>query len=588
MKTHRPKIIELSVGEWEEILQHAESGPLSEAERETLKAMGETYLHLLTLLEDRRTTIDRLRKIVFGSSSEKTKDLFDKIQAAGEASGGHEAAPTAGAAQAQESDQAQASDPAPASEPAKRKGHGRNGADAYPGAERVRVPHESLKPGDPCPACTNGTIYPSVPAVLVRIVGRAPVQATVYEQQRLRCNLCGKVFTAALPEGVDTEKYDATSASMIALLKYGSGLPFHRLEGLQGNVGIPLPASTQWDIVNEAAEKIAPVYAELVRQAAQGEVLYNDDTTMKILDLMGKRAKARAFAEAATACAEGAPVDAQDTSARREKSPSPKDRTGIYTSGLVSTGEGRTIALFFTGRRHAGENLADVLRHRAEELSLPIQMCDGLSRNLPEGFKTILANCNAHSRRKFVDVAANFPEACLHVLDILGKVYANDALAGERNLSPKERLAFHQAESRPLLDELQGWLTQQFDERLVEPNSGLGEAMTYMLKHWDKLTLFLREPGAPLDNNICERALKRAILHRKNAMFYKTEHGAWVGDLYMSLIHTCQLCGANPFDYLTELGNHADELSQDPPHWMPWNYRATLAAAVPANPSHVA
>ena len=131
------------------------------------------------------------------------------------------------------------------------------------------------------------------------------------------------------------------------------------------------------------------------------------------------------------------------------------------------------------------------------------------------------------------------------------------------------------------MEELHAWLTRQFEERLVEPNSSLGGAIAYMLKHWEKLTLFLRVPGAPLDNNICERALKKAILHRKNALFYKTANGAHVGDLFMSLIHTCELCGANPFDYLTELERHAGRAGRESPgtgcpgttgkHWKEWN-----------------
>jgi transposase len=398
------------------------------------------------------------------------------------------------------------------------------------------------------------------PGVLVRIVGQAPVQARVYELQKLRCNLCGKVFTAQAPEGVGAEKYDATSGSMIALLKYGSGLPFNRLEGLQGNLGIPLPASTQWDMVHATARKLASAYEELIRQAAQGEVLHNDDTTMKILALMGKRAQHEALAE--------------DTPQRK----------GMFTSGIVSTKEGRTIALFFTGRHHAGENLAEVLAHRAAALGPPIQMCDALSRNLPGELKTLLGNCLAHGRRQFVDVIEHFPEECRYVLETLGKVYKNDEVARERNLSPQERLQFHQAESGPLMEELKRWLSRQFEERRVEPNSGLGEAISYMLRHWEKLTLFLRKPGAPLDNNVCERALKLAILHRKNALFYKTENGAHVGDLFMSLIHTCRLGGIDSFDYLTELQRHAAELASDPAKWMPWNYREMLKpAASPPN-----
>ena len=111
----------------------------------------------------------------------------------------------------------------------------------------------------------------------------------------------------------------------------------------------------------------------------------------------------------------------------------------------------------------------------------------------------------------------------------------------------------------------------------MEPNSGLGQAISYLLKHWEKLTLFLRAAGAPIDNNLVERALKKAILHRKNSLFYKTRKGAEMGDLFMSLIHTCELNGVNPFDYLTELQRHAEELKRNPSEWMPWNYRETLA-----------
>ena len=204
-------------------------------------------------------------------------------------------------------------------------------------------------------------------------------------------------------------------------------------------------------------------------------------------------------------------------------------------------------------------------------------MCDALTRNLPGELKTILANCLTHGRRQFVDVAERFPEECQHVLEMLAVVYHNDAIARERNLSPEERLLFHQAESGPTMEELHVWLGRQFDERRVEPNSALGKAISYLLRHWEKLTLFLRVAGAPLDNNVCERALKKAIRHRRNSLFYKTPHGAHVGDMFMSLIATCELCAANPFDYLTELDRHAARAASNPAAWMPWKYRGTLA-----------
>jgi len=490
-------------------------------------------------LEKKRVSIQRLKQLLFGATTETTRKVLQKIldQAGGQDKSGHEA------------DQGQP--PEPREKP---HGHGRNGAETYVGAEKVCVPHESLKPGDPCPICKNGTVYESVePGRLVRIKGQAPLGATVYEVQKLRCHLCGEIFTARTPPGVGTEKYDAESASMIALLKYGTGLPFNRLERLEGSLGIPLPATTQWGIVERSSHQLEPALDELIRQAAQGDIFHNDDTGAKILALTGR------------------PQDRIDSDL-----PDLPDRTGVFTSSILSILAAYRIALFFTGRRHAGENLAAVLQQRASELGLPIQMCDALSRNLPEPLKTILANCLSHGRRQFVDVAVNFPEECLYVLQILKVVYTNDAVAKDQEMSPEQRLAFHKAESKPKMDELERWLIAQIEQKKVEPNSSLGKAIAYMRNHWNELTLFLRQPGAPLDNNVCERALKKAILHRKNAYFYKTEKGAHVGDLFMSLIHTCELNGVNPFDYLTELLKHADELAAHPADWMPWNYRNTL------------
>jgi hypothetical protein len=259
-------------------------------------------------------------------------------------------------------------------------------------------------------------------------------------------------------------------------------------------------------------------------------------------------------------------------------------RTGVFTTGIVAQRQDHRIALFFTGPKHAGENLADVLVHRAATLAAPIQMCDALSRNLPGELETILANCLAHSRRRFVDVVNDFPDECRHLLETLRDVYKHDTLARQQKLSPEERLRLHQAESGPLMDNLEEWLREQVEEKKVEPNSGLGEAIGYMRKHWTKLTLFLRVPGAPLDNNICERALKKAILHRKNALFYKTQNGAHVADVFMSLIHTAELNGQNAFNYLVALQRHHEEVAANPGDWLPWTYQETLRLAKPEVP----
>jgi transposase len=558
--------IEIDMSQLDEILRRVDANELTDGDCEAIRTLCKAYVQLTELLKDKNTSLARLRKLLFGLQTEKTKAVIGN--------GKDSPLPPSQATSAPETESVSSTD---AKNVAKSplKGHGRNGADAYTGAEKVVVRHKSLQPGDPCPKCEEGTVYETGrPGVLVRLVGQSPIQAKIYELQKLRCNLCSEVFTAQSPEGVGTAKYDATSGSMIALLKYGSGMPFNRMEGLQEGLGIPLPASTQWDIVEAKAKTVEPAFEELIRQAADGEVVYNDDTTVKILEMMGQRAKAAAFAEDSSK---------EDAEVSSKKKP---ERRGLFTSGIVSTREGRKIALFFSGRQHAGENLKDVLLHRAEMLAAPIQMCDALSRNLPADLETIVAHCLAHGRRQFVDVAEQFPEECRYVLESLSVIYRNDAIARERNLSPSARRHFHQSESGPTMEKLHIWLGRQLEDRLVEPNSSLGGAISYMLKHWDRLTLFLRVAGAPLDNNLCERALKRAILHRKNALFYKTGHGAQVGDLFMSLIHTCELCGANPFDYLTELERHTCELSENPQNWMPWNYRETLTGT--ATPSGTA
>jgi transposase len=544
-----PEIVEVDNTQLEEVMHRVEQA-LDDKDAALIRAVFASYVYVTDLVEDKNTSIRRLRQLLFGTRTEKTEAV---VGSRGEKT---EEPPQRGVAAKTELAADEADMSASTEEITENavRGHGRNGADAYRGAERIDVPHSSLTAGDPCPACDQGTVYEKAPGVVVRISGQPPLRATIYQLQKLRCHLCGQVFTAAAPPEAGNAKYDATAGSMIGLLKYGSGLPFNRLEGLQGHLEIPLPASTQWDIVNAVAANLAPAFEELIRQAAQGEVLHNDDTTVKILELMRQRGQLEAVT--------GVEDEGNDAD----------ERTGLFTSGVVALHDGHRVALFFSGRRHAGENLAEVLKLRAEQLPPPIQMCDALSRNLPGELQTIVANCLAHARRQFVDVYDRFPQECRHLLEALAVVYRNDAVARQRQLSPEARLRFHQEASGPTMRQLHEWLTRQLDEKLTEPNSALG----YMLRHWEKLTLFLRQAGAPLDNNVCERALKKPILHRKNALFYKTQNGARVGDLFMSLIYTCQLNQANPFDYLSQLQRHSDEVAASPQRWMPWNYHETL------------
>ena len=517
-----PPPIELSAEQLDALIERVKSRSLLEKDYETIAAMGETIHVLSHSVDEKAASVKRLLRMIFGASTEKTDTVTQKRKPKGD-----------GAKPAE-----------------KKKGHGRNGAADFTGAEKTTIAHAGLKHKDPCPACLKGKVYVcKQPKTLIRVTGTSPLTASVYELEKLRCNLCGEIFTAKAPESIGTEKYDDAAGAMIALLKYGSGFPFYRLENLQSSVGIPLPASTQWDIVRDFYWHAYPAFDELIKQAAGAKVIHNDDTTMKILSMVNETQDAK--------------------------------RKGVFTSGMVAILDDHKIGLFFTGRSHAGENLADLLAKRHSGLSPPIQMCDALSRNVPKNFKILLANCMSHGRRRFVDVYDNFPDECTHVLKVLGKVYKNDAHAREHNLTDDQRLSLHQRKSGPLMQDLKTWFDVQFEEKNVEPNSGLGQAIKYMLNHWNELTLFLRVPGAPLDNNICERALKKAILNRKNALFYKTERGARVGDLYMSLIHTCELCNANPLDYLVALRANSSEVKCHPDRWMPWNYKSANSQVQP-------
>ena len=490
---------------------------------ELIRSLAQTLEAILAFIVQTRMSIGRLRRLLFGAKTEKPNKNGKK-------------------------------NPPKSNKAGEPKNHGRNGTDKFPGARKVEVPHPTLKEGDVCQECDRGKLSLKEPVRLLHFIGQPLFVATIYLLERLRCNLCGAVFTAPAPPEAGLQKYDPTVGAMIGISRYQAGLPFNRVAQLQQSFGMPLAASTQWQIAKASAEELKPVYKQLIQEAAQARLVHNDDTHMKVLSLSQDIAKEQAESNS--------------------DSPQKPKRTGLFTSSVISVDQDHQIALFKTGREHAGENLEKVLEHRASELPPPIQMCDALISNYPKNFVTIIANCIPHGRRGFVDVFDSFPEPCRRVLDDLAQVFKFEAET--KGMSVEQRLAYHQANSQPVMDQLHQWLQDQFDQKLVEPNSGLGQAIKYMLKHWQPLTLFLRHPGAPLSNNICERALKMAIRHRKNSLFYKTKEGAEVGDIFMSLIHTCQLNQVDPFQYLTALLSHPQQLAAAPAQWLPWSFRQTL------------
>jgi hypothetical protein len=249
----------------------------------------------------------------------------------------------------------------------------------------------------------------------------------------------------------------------------------------------------------------------------------------------------------------------------------------MYTTALVVKVGEQTICLYYSGRAHAGENLQALLGQRQAGRDKPLVMSDALSHNEADETTLIRCHCLAHGRRQFSDLEDVFPQECQVVLEALQHVFDHDEHARTEQLSSQARLVYHQDYSRPIMDALKKWLDKQRDERLVEPNSSLGKALAYMQGHWETLARFLAVPGAPLDNNMVERALKLFIRQRKNSLFYATEHSAYIASVLTSLIATCLYAGVNALEYLVALQEHRTEVFADPAAWVPWTYQARLA-----------
>ena len=505
---------------------------LSSKSHRTFEKMARALQTITVILEAQNARIEKLGKELKGIKSEKSSKVFEQIEKVACSS---------------------------KQKTRKHKGHGRLSVEKYTGAEKKWVEHPEFNSGDPCPECSKGKVYQEKAGVFVHVTARPPIDAKVYKTQKYRCNLCGEIYEADLPDEVPSvpdnrrKHYDASAKSMIAILRYGNGLPLNRLEKLQAGLGIPLAATTAWDKTKELASEISPIYEELKQVAAQGDIIYSDDTGMTILETM------------------------KEIQQEVKEANGKKTRTGIFTTGIVSTVKDKKVALFFTGRKHTGENFDELLKQRESDRSPPLQMTDAKNGNKLKTTSAVVCYCNSHARRYFVNVSENFPEECAHVLlEVYRNIYKFDAEAKEKGMSAQKRLEYHQKKSAPIMEEFHLWLQRQFDEKLVEENSGLGKAINYVQKRWTELTRFLHVPGAPLDNNICERALKKAICHRKNSLFYKTANGASVGDLFMSIVHTCFYAGANPFEYITQLQKNLSRVIKDPAKWLPWNYSLQL------------
>ena len=527
---------QIKAEEVEALRARIEQRKIEEEDWDRVGGYLDLLLKLVQVLEYGRVRMRTLTRLLFGKRTEKDKNGTKDPPKKPPSDSPPPAASGKTAAGGESGSEAPPENPADGEE-SKRKGHGRNPASAYENAEMKACPVCGQKAGDLCPLCGKGSLRPMADEIVIRIKGSAPVTADQYNIERLRCDTCGEIFKGKLPEEAGEEKYHASAKVSVVMMKYGSGLPFYRMEKQQGYQHIPLPAGTQWGLVEEVADAVLPVYLEMRRQAARAELLFIDDTWSLVLEAGKKQ----------------------------------------FTTGVVARVENHWMTLYLTGADTAGKKVLELLMtERPAHLGPPLQMSDALSSNYPDTLRVIVLLCWVHCRRQFFEIKDFYAQECAPVLEAIRLIYKHEAEIQRLNLEDTARLNYHQQHSQPALEQMKQWLIQQQEQRLIEPNSPLGKAVEYLKTHWDGLMGFCRHVGAPLDNNPVERILKLPILLRKNAYFFKTSHGADVGSLLMSVIKTATQSGVNPFSYLEALIEHRHELRRNVEQWLPWNYHAAL------------
>lgn len=524
-----PGQINLTPEEIDQLLKRLRSHSLEENDYALLGELIRSLLWLGKELEEKKMSIDRLRK-VFGIKTESAKAL---LKIAGQSVDSDENSSERGEIGEENKKNK------------KKRKQKRSSAADFKSAKIINIVHEVLRVGDLCPECGKGRLRELDPGKVIRITGQSWLQATIYQPERLRCSTCGRVFTARLPKNIATSsRYDEAAKTIVTLLKYRGGFPFYRQEKLQSILETPISDTHMWQMTRDVAESLRSVFYALIQEGAKGKCLHNDDTKARVLDLM-----------------------------KENKFRDSNERTGIFTSVVLSILNcGKQIAFYFTGRKHAGENLNDVLDKRPKEMQPPVQMCDALAQNNPVDHDTNEGNCLTHCRRNFFEILDYWPDLIMVIMGWFSQVFHNDYKAAEQNLDDEARLKWHQKHSEPIMKEMKDWCDELLEKKKVEPNSSFGKAIAYLQNHWNELTLFLRAPGVPLSNNAAERMIKQAVLNRKNAYFFKTEYGAWVGDVLLSVIETCQLNKINPYNYLIAIQTNEQDVACNPTLWFPWNY----------------
>jgi len=517
----KPKVKELTEEELEALYRRIEANKLTKEDADLIKNTIKFSLWIQRKFKKAGITLSKLKKLLFGSKSEKSDKKNDEDSESDDN---------------QDDNEGDSKNLEKSSKPKKAKGHGKMSYEAYKGARNESIKHEFYKAGDECPLDCEGRLYNIEPGIIMRIYGQSEADVVKYEVEKLRCSSCLHVFSADT-EKIGDEKYDEEFKAILATKKYFAGMPLYRQEQYFKMQGVPLPDSTQWDLIEEVGDAGHPIFQCLEKLAANGKIVYQDDTKYKILNLVKE---------------------------------SDSERSGVYTTNLTIETNKNTIVLYYTKNKHAGENLEELLKLRTVKDKI-IKMSDALSSN-NVNTETIECNCLVHARRKFVEIKDYWPKEASYVIQLIQKIYKNEKEVKKEEMNDAERLLYHQKHSLPIMVEYKRYIEELLIKNKIEPNSSFGAAINYSLNHWENLTRFLSVPGAPIDNNEAERKLKIPIRTRKNSLFYYNLHGALIGSMLMSIIATCLAAGVNAIKYLTELQKNREKVLKNPEAWMPWNF----------------
>ena len=576
-KNEAPKQVKLTPKQAEELKERLQENELTEDDVKLLQGLLNFSLWLQDRLSRAKLTIKRLQKL-FGFKNESSKKSKKNKNEDSES-------PDAAPDEETSTDNSEATVPETSPPPENNqqpnnvhhipqwddsKNHGRLSVKDYGGCEDIEVKFtdEMLLAGK-CPVCvkhynTESKIFPEDSKVIVLLEGKPLVCGKRYYFQRGRCGVCNKYFTAPLPKDIEDEpKYAPSAKSNIAINHYYGGLPFKRIEMLQAASQVPLPDATQCDLMNDLYQSSIKPIAEVLRQyGANGEMLYFDDTTARILEQIQ----------------------------RNKVASSKKAKKAVHGTAMLSLYGGHRIYLFDTNTNIAKHSVASLLANRTTNHSFTT-MSDASVHNFPTlddnlAARWIITLCLSHGRRRFFDLLGDQNDDDIRfVLECIAKIYKYERYCKQQLYDPEQRLQYHQQHSGPLIEALRIWLNNLLFHQLVEPNSPLGEAVAYMLKRWFWLTQFLRVAGAPLDNNLCEQTIKVLIRYRKNSLFYRTFYGATMGDAMMGVMHTAVHAGANLFHYLNSLQEYTHHVQDTPDQWLPWNYEQTIKNLAELNQS---